>query len=142
MLIIRRSKLYYTASGIITPVGCLPVHRLREESSLNVCKGLLEILKLTQLIKKLATFYGTPEGLLRCSQNPATCIHLEPPSSNLQSRLNKITPRSPSLKKKKLFGTFYFNWHFFFPQENFAHLRICLEGNTVTTFRHRMYLSI
>ena len=27
MLIIRRSKLYYTASGIITPVGGRPVHR-------------------------------------------------------------------------------------------------------------------
>ena len=25
------SKLYYTASGIITPVGGRPVHRLREE---------------------------------------------------------------------------------------------------------------
>ena len=34
VLIIRRSKLYYTASDIITPVGGRPVHRLRE-SSLN-----------------------------------------------------------------------------------------------------------
>ena len=32
MLIIRRSKLYYTVSGIITPVGGRPVHRLREDS--------------------------------------------------------------------------------------------------------------
>ena len=39
MLIIRRSKLYYTASGIITPVGGLPVHMLRDESSLNLCTG-------------------------------------------------------------------------------------------------------
>jgi hypothetical protein len=44
VLIIRRSKLYYTASGIITPVGGRPVHRLREvygavESSLNLCTG-------------------------------------------------------------------------------------------------------
>ena len=31
VLIIRRSKLYYTASGIITPVGGGPVHRLRED---------------------------------------------------------------------------------------------------------------
>ena len=30
MLIIRRSKLYYTTSGIVTPVGGRPVHRLRE----------------------------------------------------------------------------------------------------------------
>ena len=36
MLIIRRSKLYYTASGIITPVGGRPVHRLREECSKHV----------------------------------------------------------------------------------------------------------
>jgi len=33
VLVIRRSKLYYTASGIITPVGGRPVHRLREDSS-------------------------------------------------------------------------------------------------------------
>jgi len=32
VLIIRRSILYYTASGIITPVGGRPVHRLREDS--------------------------------------------------------------------------------------------------------------
>ena len=30
VFIIRRSKLYYTASGIITPVGGRPLHRLRE----------------------------------------------------------------------------------------------------------------
>jgi len=41
MLIIRRSKLYYTASGIVTPVGGRPVHRLREDwlESLNLCTG-------------------------------------------------------------------------------------------------------
>jgi hypothetical protein len=33
VLIVRRSKLYYTASGIITPVGGRPVH------SLNLCTG-------------------------------------------------------------------------------------------------------
>ena len=31
VLIIRRSKLYYTASGIITPIGGRPVHMLRED---------------------------------------------------------------------------------------------------------------
>jgi len=31
VLIVRRSKLYYTASGIITPVGGRPVHRLRDD---------------------------------------------------------------------------------------------------------------
>ena len=39
VLIIRRSKFYYTASGIITPVGGRPVHRLRAESALNLCNG-------------------------------------------------------------------------------------------------------
>ena len=33
VLIIRRSKLYYTASGIITPIGGRLVHRLREDLS-------------------------------------------------------------------------------------------------------------
>jgi len=33
VLITRRSKLYYTASGIITPVGGRPMHRL------NLCTG-------------------------------------------------------------------------------------------------------
>jgi len=33
VFIIRRSKLYYTASTIITPVGGRPVRRLREEFS-------------------------------------------------------------------------------------------------------------
>jgi len=31
-------KLYYTAPGIITPVGGRPEHRLREDS-LNLCTG-------------------------------------------------------------------------------------------------------
>ena len=31
VLIIRRSKLHYTTSSIIKPVGGGPVHRLREE---------------------------------------------------------------------------------------------------------------
>jgi len=32
VLIIRRSKLHYTASGIITPIGGRLVQRLREDS--------------------------------------------------------------------------------------------------------------
>ena len=31
VLISRRSKFYYTASGIITPIGGRPVHRLKED---------------------------------------------------------------------------------------------------------------
>jgi len=38
VLIVRRSKLCYMASGIITPIGGRPMHRLRE-SSLNLCTG-------------------------------------------------------------------------------------------------------
>ena len=38
--IIRRSKLYYTASGINIPIGGCPVYRLREDqSSLNLYTG-------------------------------------------------------------------------------------------------------
>jgi len=36
--IISRSELYYKASGIITPIGGRPVHRLREDS-LNLRTG-------------------------------------------------------------------------------------------------------
>ena len=35
MLIVRRSKLYYTASGIIITIGGRPVQRLRED----LCMG-------------------------------------------------------------------------------------------------------
>ena len=38
VLIIRRSKLYYTASGIVTHVRGHPMHRLMEDS-LNLCTG-------------------------------------------------------------------------------------------------------
>ena len=38
VLAVRRSKLYYTTSDIITPIGGRPVQRLRE-SSLNPCTG-------------------------------------------------------------------------------------------------------
>jgi len=33
VLIIRRSKLYYTAFGITAPVDSRPVHRLKEDST-------------------------------------------------------------------------------------------------------------
>jgi len=39
VLIIRRSELPCTASGIITPIGGRPVHRVREDSPLNLCTG-------------------------------------------------------------------------------------------------------
>ena len=40
VLIIRRSKLYYTASGIITPVGGRPVHRLRADGEHNSARNI------------------------------------------------------------------------------------------------------
>jgi len=46
VLIIRRSKLYYTASGIITPVGGRPVHCLRV-SSLNQCTYNFDLMMST-----------------------------------------------------------------------------------------------
>ena len=41
VLIVRRSKLYYTASDVITPIGGRHVHRVREDwlESLNLCAG-------------------------------------------------------------------------------------------------------
>ena len=43
LLIIRRSKLHYTASGIVTPVGGRLVHRLREDvRPLSTCADVLE----------------------------------------------------------------------------------------------------
>ena len=46
VLIVRRSKLYYTVSGIITPIGGRPVHRLREDSlKFSASSWLLLILK-------------------------------------------------------------------------------------------------
>ena len=37
VLIVRRSKLYYTASGIITPIGGHPLHRLRDGTATYRC---------------------------------------------------------------------------------------------------------
>ena len=39
VLLVRGSKLYYTASGIITPVGGRPLHRLKADTSFNLCTG-------------------------------------------------------------------------------------------------------
>ena len=40
VLIIKTSKLHYTASGVITPVGGRLVHRLRKDS-LYLCNAIL-----------------------------------------------------------------------------------------------------
>ena len=42
-VIIRRSKLYYTASGIITPIGGRPLHRLRDPPMMSTwCSKYVE----------------------------------------------------------------------------------------------------
>ena len=41
VLIVRRSKLYYTASGIITPVGGCSVNGLRERIECQVTSASL-----------------------------------------------------------------------------------------------------
>ena len=45
VLIIRRSKLHYTACGIITPIGGRLVHRLREEDNEHMCSKHVEATK-------------------------------------------------------------------------------------------------
>ena len=47
VLIIRRSKFYYIASGIITPVGGRPVQRLRQPLSTCVSDGHLQSVMMT-----------------------------------------------------------------------------------------------
>ena len=49
VLIIRRSKLYYTASGIVTPVGGRPVHGLREDT------------KITKITKTKTVTFNRPQ---------------------------------------------------------------------------------
>jgi len=48
MLIIKRSKLYYTASDIITPVGGRPVHRLREDCAPD---GHIQCVMITDVVQ-------------------------------------------------------------------------------------------
>ena len=57
VLIIRTSKLYYTASGIIKPVGGRPVHRLREDCPLSTCApdGHLQVWWYLMLHNKILT---------------------------------------------------------------------------------------
>ena len=63
VLIIRRSKLYYKSSGIITPIGGRPVHRLREVSQcfpvdIGKCKRYPQIhffIPMANMVKLLRT---------------------------------------------------------------------------------------
>jgi len=57
VLIVRRSKLYYTASGIITPIGGRPVHRLREDDE-HMCS------KHVEAWNKLIIKFSAPSWLI------------------------------------------------------------------------------
>jgi hypothetical protein len=60
--IVRRTKLYYTASGIVTPIGGRPMHRLREEYArlfqASTCFGH------HMLIVRRAKLYYTVSGII------------------------------------------------------------------------------
>ena len=75
VLIIRRSKLYYTASGIVTPVGGRPVHRLREDwlectptSPLSTCApdGHLQVWWYQMLYNTILTSLWWAHSALKC----------------------------------------------------------------------------
>ena len=76
-MLIMRSKLYYTASGIITPVGGRPVHRLRA-SSLNYV-----------LIIRKSKLYYTASGII-------TPVGGRPVHRLRASSLNLCTGRPPT----------------------------------------------
>ena len=59
VLIVRRSKLYYTASGIITPVGGRPVHRLREDCAPD---GYLQVWWYQMLYNTVLTSWWWAHG--------------------------------------------------------------------------------
>jgi len=52
MLIIRRSKLYYPASGIITPVGGRPVRTGCRVHYTSSCKHSLALLMMGEIIAR------------------------------------------------------------------------------------------
>ena len=64
VLIVRRSKLYYKVSGIVTPIGGRPVHRLREET--GIPSG-----SLSQPVHRTATY--------RCDDTRGCIIQFWPP---------------------------------------------------------------
>ena len=68
VLIIRRSELYYTASGIVTPVGGRPVHMLR-------CT-----------VRKTSTYY---RFIKRTLDSTATAL------CTTRCNINRLTPNDP-----------------------------------------------
>ena len=56
VLIIRRSKLYYTASGIVKPVGGRPVHRTATCRIYTLMWSTTKIIQKCTVSKTLKTF--------------------------------------------------------------------------------------
>ena len=70
VFIVRRSEVYYTASGIITPVGGCPVHRLREESCTCFKHYVLTI--------RRSKLYYTATGIVTLSMWPSRAVLSQP----------------------------------------------------------------
>ena len=65
-------KLYYTASGIITPIGGRPVHRLRDDSQ----HGQQNIKTRKLILTKIISFYEMKiDGNLREEGNTICVTH-------------------------------------------------------------------
>jgi len=71
VLVTTGSKLCYTASGIITPVGGLPVHRLRDDST-NSCYIIRFIICL-YMFRALCAHHQTVETVLYSIWYHHTC---------------------------------------------------------------------
>jgi len=70
VLIIRRSKLHYTASGIITPVGGRLLHGLREDWSMSWLVTGVSVQLVTEAViisKEVCRFYGNSKDIRGCS---------------------------------------------------------------------------
>ena len=62
VLIIRRSKLCYTASGIVAPIGGRPVHSWREQASSSNAIASIEAVGPTQPLVQLVGVVCLPCG--------------------------------------------------------------------------------
>ena len=106
VLNVRRPKLYYTASGIIAPIGDRPVHRLREYLSTILSSwrwahvletGWQRTQVLSQPVHRKATY--------RCDDTRGCIVQFWPPDDEhmcskqvnrrLKSSLNLCTGRPP-----------------------------------------------
>jgi len=89
VLIIRRSKLHYTASGIITPIGGRLVHRLREEGS--IIRELYTV--LSQPVHETATY--------RCDDTRGCVKQFWPPDDEHMCSKHVEAWNKPIVKQKK-----------------------------------------